>query len=86
MIYESDPAQLIGRMATFRCLGATGTVTGSKRLMEAAEQLVLVDCGLYRGRKALRLRNWERLPVKPASVGPVRVVLTHANAMERFGL
>ena len=73
-------------MATLRRLGATGTVTGSKRLMEAAGQRVLADCGLYRGRKALRLRNWQRLPVKPTSVGRVRVVLTHATATERFGL
>ena len=73
-------------MATLRCFGATGTVTGSKRLMEAAGQRVLVDCGLYQGLKALRLRNWERLPVEPAPVGRVRVVLTHATATERFGL
>ena len=71
-------------MATLQCLGAPGTVTGSKRLVEAAGQRVLVDCGLYQGLKALRLRNWERLPVEPASVD--RVVVTHANAVERFGL
>lgn len=71
-------------MATLRCFGATGTVTGSKRLMEVAGQRVLVDGG--RGRKTLRLRNWQRLRVKPASVGRVRIVLTHATATERFGL
>lgn len=71
-------------MATLRCLGATGTVAGSKHLVEAAGQRVLVDCGLYQGLKALRLRNWERLPVEPASVD--RVVVTHANAMGPFGL
>jgi metallo-beta-lactamase family protein len=37
-------------------LGATGTVTGSKYLLEAEGQRVLVDCGLYQGVKQLRLR------------------------------
>ena len=45
-------------------LGATGTVTGSKTLLEytsphAAQgtQSVLIDCGLFQGYKQLRLRN-----------------------------
>jgi metallo-beta-lactamase family protein len=58
-------------------LGAAGTVTGSKLLVESGEARVLVDCGLYQGVKKLRLRNWERLPVDPASLGAV--VLTHAH-------
>ena len=71
-------------MATLRCLGAPGTVAGSKHMVGAAGQRVLVDCGLYQVLKALRLRNWERLPFAPASVD--WVVVTHANAMEPFGL
>ena len=58
-------------------LGATGTVTGSKYLITAGETRVLVDCGLFQGRKQLRLRNWERLPIDPRSVEAV--VLTHAH-------
>lgn len=50
-------------MATIEFLGAAGTVTGSKFLIEAAGQRLLVDCGLYQGLKELRLRNWDRLPV-----------------------
>jgi metallo-beta-lactamase family protein len=64
-------------MATLEFLGAAGTVTGSKHLVEAAGQRILVDCGLYQGLKALRLRNWERLPVDPASID--WVVLTHGH-------
>jgi metallo-beta-lactamase family protein len=52
-------------MATIEFLGAAGTVTGSKFLIEAAGQRLLVDCGLYQGLKELRLRNWDRLPVDP---------------------
>ncbi|RLK45638.1 MBL fold metallo-hydrolase RNA specificity domain-containing protein [Cupriavidus plantarum] len=58
-------------------LGATGTVTGSKYLVEAGKSRILVDCGLFQGYKQLRLRNWAPLPVDPASLQAV--VLTHAH-------
>ncbi len=58
-------------------LGATGTVTGSKYLIEHNGTRVLVDCGLFQGLKELRLRNWARLPVDPASIDSV--LLTHAH-------
>ena len=58
-------------------LGATGTVTGSKYLVELGDRRVLVDCGLFQGLKTLRLRNWTTLPVDPASIDAV--VLTHAH-------
>lgn len=34
-------------------LGGTGTVTGSKYLVEHAGQRLLVDCGLFQGYKRL---------------------------------
>lgn len=58
-------------------LGGAGTVTGSKYLLEHEGGRVLVDCGLFQGLKQLRLRNWDRFPVDPASIGAV--VLTHAH-------
>src|SRR5262245_15213254 len=58
-------------------LGAAGTVTGSKHLLEVDGRRVLVDCGLFQGLKELRLRNWEPLPVEPASIDAV--ILTHAH-------
>src|SRR5262245_43665547 len=58
-------------------LGAAGTVTGSKHLLEVAGRRVLVDCRLFQGVKELRLRNWEPLPIDPASIDAV--VLTHAQ-------
>ena len=58
-------------------LGATGTVTGSRYLLEQGGQRLLLDCGLFQGVKQLRLRNWTPLPVDPASVGAV--ILTHAH-------
>jgi metallo-beta-lactamase family protein len=58
-------------------LGATETVTGSKYLITHKNSRLLVDCGLYQGVKNLRLRNWETLPVDPATIDAV--VLTHAH-------
>ena len=58
-------------------LGATGTVTGSKYLLKHQGASILVDCGLFQGLKILRLRNWQPLPVAPASIDAV--VLTHAH-------
>jgi len=46
---------------TIKFLGAAGTVTGSKFLLETEGGKLLVDCGLYQGLKELRARNWERL-------------------------
>jgi metallo-beta-lactamase family protein len=64
-------------MATLQFLGAAGTVTGSKYLLEAGGERLLIDCGLFQGEKELRLRNWSPLPVPPASIR--WVVLTHAH-------
>jgi len=64
-------------MATLQFLGATGTVTGSKYVLEAGTSRVMVDCGLFQGLKELRLRNWEPLPINPAAVN--WLLLTHAH-------
>lgn len=64
-------------MARITFHGAAETVTGSKYLLEANGSSVLVDCGLFQGRKDLRERNWDKLPFPPKSVNAV--VLTHAH-------
>ena len=58
-------------------LGAAGTVTGSRHLLEVDGRRILVDCGLFQGLKDLRLRNWDPFPVSPATIDAV--VLTHAH-------
>lgn len=58
-------------------LGAAGTVTGSKYLLETGGLRILVDCGLFQGYKNLRLLNWQPLPVRPTDIDAV--VLTHAH-------
>jgi len=64
-------------MTTLQFLGAAGCVTGSRFILEADADHVLVDCGLFQGTKELRLRNWAPFPVPPSSLK--HVVLTHAH-------
>ena len=69
---------------SIRFLGAAGTVTGSRYLVEALGHRVLVDAGLFQGHKEIRQRNWEPFPVEPSSVEAV--VLTHAHIDHLGGL
>ena len=64
-------------MATLQFLGATQTVTGSKYVLEVGGSRAIIDCGLFQGFKELRRRNWEPLPINPASLG--WALLTHAH-------
>jgi len=64
-------------MTALQFLGATGTVTGSKYLIEHDSRRMLVDCGLFQGYKPLRLKNWAEFPCDPASIECV--ILTHAH-------
>lgn len=62
---------------TLQFLGAAGTVTGSKYLLRANGQQVLIDCGLFQGPKKLRNRNRSECPFEPSKIDAV--VLTHAH-------
>src|SRR5437773_5583601 len=64
-------------MPTLTFLGAAGTVTGSKHLLDTGDHRVLVDCGLFQGLKELRQRNWTQLPIDASKLDAV--VLTHAH-------
>ncbi len=70
-------------MAYIHFLGAAGTVTGSKHLVNTATEggtrgyQVLVDCGIFQGQKEWRSRNWKDLPIPAAQIDAV--ILTHAH-------
>lgn len=71
-------------MAYIQFLGAAGTVTGSKHLINTAQDSlgkngfqVLIDCGMFQGPKEWRLRNWQPTPVPAGAIDAV--VLTHAH-------
>jgi metallo-beta-lactamase family protein len=58
-------------------LGAAGTVTGSKFLLEFPGKKILVDCGLFQGIKKLRKLNWQQLPINAEDID--LVLLTHGH-------
>lgn len=58
-------------------LGAAGTVTGSKFLLESGQTRLLIDCGLFQGVKKIRQRNWQSFPVEVDSLDGI--ILTHAH-------
>ena len=64
-------------MATLTFLGAAGTVTGSRYLLEVGGERLMIDCGLFEGLKELRLRNWSPVPISAKSVQ--WLALTHAH-------
>jgi len=64
-------------MPSLTFLGAAGTVTGSKHLLDLGNQLILVDGGLFQGLKELRERNWRPLPIAASAIHAL--VLTHAH-------
>lgn len=68
---------MVNPSPTLQFLGAAGTVTGSRYLIEAGGKRLLVDCGLFQGYKQLRDRNRVDFPVPPDTIDAV--LLTHAH-------
>lgn len=57
--------------------GAAGTTTGSKHLLEVNGARILLDCGLYQGRRREAADRNQSFPFDPASIDCV--VLSHAH-------
>ncbi len=71
-------------MPYIQFLGAAGTVTGSKHLINTTGDSsgkqgfqILIDCGLFQGQKEWRERNWQDTPIPAREINAV--VLTHAH-------
>jgi len=62
---------------SIKFLGAAGTVTGSKFLLNYEDEYILVEAGLFQGIKPLRLRNWDEFAVDPKKIS--HVIITHAH-------
>jgi len=58
-------------------LGAAKVVTGSAYLLEAEQSKILVDFGMFQGRKEIRDRNEQPLLFNPAEID--YLLLTHAH-------
>jgi metallo-beta-lactamase family protein len=63
--------------ARIHFLGASGTVTGSKFLLEVFGKNILIDCGMFQGLKELRELNWQKFKFPPAEID--LVLLTHGH-------
>jgi len=71
-------------LAYIQFLGAAGTVTGSKHLINTGAEpsgkdgfQTLIDCGMFQGAKEWRERNWQDTPVPARDIDVL--VLTHAH-------
>src|SRR5882724_12918591 len=71
-------------LAYIQFLGAAGTVTGSKHLINTCADSsgkscfqALIDCGMFQGPKEWRERNWQDTPIPAHEIDAV--VLTHAH-------
>ena len=58
-------------------LGAAGTVTGAKFLLEAPGARVLLECGMFQGLRELRERNWQPPPFAARSLGDCPLPRAH---------
>ena len=58
-------------------LGAAGTVTGSRHLLQINGKHYLVDCGLFQGGRRLKQKNWEPFPISPDQIEAI--FITHAH-------
>jgi metallo-beta-lactamase family protein len=71
-------------VAYIQFLGAAGTVTGSKHLINTNGDStgktglqVLIDCGVFQGPKEWRERNWRDTPIPAKDIDAV--IVTHAH-------
>jgi len=66
-------------VAKLTFLGAAGTVTGSKHLVENGDQRFLLDCGLFQGDRDVEERNALPLSFAPATLAAVIVSHGHLD-------
>ena len=59
--------------------GAAGTTTGSQHLIEVNGQRILLDCGLYQGRRAEAFERNRHFPFTPSSIDCVVLSHTHID-------
>ncbi len=64
-------------------LGAARCVTGSSYLIHLSDMKVLVDCGMFQGRRELEDRNYGPFPFDPTAID--YLIITHAH-IDHLGL
>lgn len=64
-------------IAKVHFLGGAETVTGSKFLIEAFNHKIMIDCGMFQGKKELRELNWKNIAIKANEIDII--LLTHGH-------
>ncbi len=59
--------------------GAAQVVTGSKHLLRYGDTRLLMDAGMFQGRRKLRDRNWAEPAFDPASIDHVMITHSHID-------
>jgi metallo-beta-lactamase family protein len=68
------------------CWGAAGEVTGSMHLLEVGPKRILLDCGLFQGRRQEARRKNENFPLDPHDIDAVVVSHAHIDHTGRLPL
>ena len=66
--------------------GAAGEVTGSSSLIEAGNERILIDCGMFQGGAVHEAQNYEPLPFDPSTLTHVLVTHAHLDHVGRLPL
>lgn len=66
--------------------GAAGEVTGSCSLLEAGDQRILIDCGMFQGSEEHEQKNLLKLPFDPQKLNAVLVTHAHLDHVGRLPL
>lgn len=69
------PERVLNMQITF--YGAVREVTGSMHLIESSDNRILLDCGMYQGRRKETNEKNRTLPMDPATL--TNIVLSHAH-------
>lgn len=64
--------------------GAARTVTGSNYLLETSKNKILIDCGLFQGRRKIEGKNYEPFPYQPSEIGFVLITHAHLDHLGRL--
>src|SRR6185312_1600647 len=68
---------VVQKKSTIYFHGGAGSVTGSHFLLDTGGAKILIDCGLFQGRKEAEASNWTEFPYDPASID--YLINTHAH-------
>ncbi|MEA2113661.1 MAG: MBL fold metallo-hydrolase [Patescibacteria group bacterium] len=64
--------------------GAARIVTGSNYLLETSKRKILIDCGLFQGKRKIEEKNYEPFPYQPSEIDFVLITHAHLDHLGRL--